>query len=397
MDDHELERLLADMESDRVERKSSLSDGEKVRQSLCALANDLPDHRQPGVLFIGIEDRGACAGLPINDALLKKLSDIRSDGAILPLPTLTVQKRTLAGCEVAVVTVEPAEAPPVRYRGRVYVRVGPTTRAASPEEERRLAERRRARDLPFDLRPLGSANVEDLDLDLFVRIYLPSALSPEVLEENQRSVVQQLASLRFATPQEPQVPTVLGLLVAGVDPRRFVPGAYVQFLRIDGTELTDPIRDQKEIGGALPDLLRRLDEVLEAHVFVSSDPGARIDPRQPDYPIAALQQLARNAVLHRDYEGTHAPVRVTWYNDRIDIQSPGGPFGQVTRANFGQPGITDYRNPDLAEAMKNLGYVQRFGVGIPIARRELERNGNPPLEFRVEDAYVQATLRKGSG
>ena len=60
-------------------------------------------------------------------------------------------------------------------------------------------------------------------------------------------------------------------------------------------------------------------------------------------------------------KGTNTPVRITWYNDRIEIQSPGGPFGSVTAQNFGQDGITDYRNPNLADAMKVLGFVQRFG------------------------------------
>jgi len=74
--------------------------------------------------------------------------------------------------------------------------------------------------------------------------------------------------------------------------------------------------------------------------------------------------------------------------------SPGGTFGQVTRENFGHPGITDYRNPYLAEAMKVLGYVQRFGVGIPIARQELKKNGNPPPEFGIEPTNILVTVRK---
>jgi ATP-dependent DNA helicase RecG len=119
-----------------------------------------------------------------------------------------------------------------------------------------------------------------------------------------------------------------------------------------------------------------------------------VELRRPDYPLIALQQLARNALLHRTYEGTNAPVRITWFNDRIEIQSPGGPFGQVTRANFGGPGVTDYRNPHLAEALKNLGYVQRFGLGIPLARQELEKNGNPPLTFDVQETSVLAILRR---
>jgi len=393
VDDHELEQLLADLESDRVERKESLSPIDKIQQAICAFANDLPDHRKPGILFIGIADNGACAGLTVDDKLLRRLADIRSEGNILPMPTMIVQKRIFMGCEVAVVAVEPSDAPPIRYRGRVYVRVGPTSRLASAEEERRLSERRRARDLPFDLQPLPSARLADLDKELFQRLYLPSAVSPEILEENRRSLEHQMSSLRFVTAEEPHLPTILGVLVVGIDPRRFIPGDYIQFLRIDGTELTDPLKDQKEIDGALSDLLRLLDEILRANIAVASDPTADpVEIRRPDYPLAALQQLARNAVMHRSYEGTNAPVRITWFEDRIEILNPGGPYGQVTRANFGQPGVADYRNPNLAGAMKNLGYVQRFGFGILLARQELEKNGNRPPDFQIRDSSVLVTI-----
>ena len=62
--------------------------------------------------------------------------------------------------------------------------------------------------------------------------------------------------------------------------------------------------------------------------------------------------------------------------------NPGGPFGEVTIETFGQPGLTDYRNPNLAEAMRVLGFVQRFGYGIPLARRLLQENGNPEPGFQ---------------
>jgi ATP-dependent DNA helicase RecG len=98
--------------------------------------------------------------------------------------------------------------------------------------------------------------------------------------------------------------------------------------------------------------------------------------------------------LHRTYEASYAPVRVYWFEDRIEIHNPGGPYGAVTAENFGQAGVTDYRNPHLAEAMKVLGFVQRFGVGIAMARKELERNGNPPLQFKVQPSAVLAVVRK---
>jgi ATP-dependent DNA helicase RecG len=395
MDDRELEVLLKDLESDRTERKASLSDPNRVRQAICAFANDLPDHRQPGVVFVGVNDDGSCANLRVTDELLRTLSDMKSDGNITPFPSMTVQKRNLAGCELAVVAVSPSDAPPVRYKGRVHIRVGPRRDIATLEEERHLAEKRRSKDLPFDLWPVSSATLDDLDLDLFRRTYLPSAVSVEIVEENQRTNEQQLASVRFMTVGTEVRPTVLGILVVGKDPRQFLPCAYIQFLRIDGLELTDPIKYPKEIAGPLPDLLKMLDEVFEANISVASNiTSGPTEIRHPDYPIEALRQIARNAVLHRTYEGTNAPVRITWFSDRIEIQSPGGPYGQVNRQNFGQPGVTDYRNPHLAEAMKNLGYVQRFGVGIPLARREMEGNGNPPPEFIVEAAHVLAILRR---
>ena len=84
---------------------------------------------------------------------------------------------------------------------------------------------------------------------------------------------------------------------------------------------------------------------------------------------------------------------MTWYSDRVEIYSPGGPYGVVTAENFGKPGVTDYRNPLLAEAMAGLGYVQKFGAGLEITRRTLERNGNPPPEFTVDAAYIGVVVR----
>lgn len=297
---------------------------------------------------------------------------------------------------MAVVIVQPADSPPVRFKGRIWIRVGPRKATASPQEEARLAEKRRSGDLPFDVQPVRSATLNDLNRLLFEQEYLPSALAPEALQENQRSLEQQLASLRFVA-LDPFCPTVLGVLVVGRDPRQYLPGAYVQFLRIEGEELGDPIKDQKEIDGPLGDMLRMMDETFQAHISVASDATAEpIEVRRPDYPLVALQQLARNAVMHRTYEHTNAPVRITWFSDRIEIQNPGGPYGQVTPENFGEPGVTDYRNPHLAEAMKNLGYVQRFGMGIALARRALERNGNPPPEFTLAGGHVLVVLRRAA-
>jgi ATP-dependent DNA helicase RecG len=397
MTDRELEMLLDECESDRSERKESLSDTDRIRQAICAFANDMPNHQLPGVIFVGARDNGEPSGLPITDQLMLTLSNMRSDGKILPLPTMTVQKRALKGADMAVVIVEPSYAPPVRLDGRVWIRVGPRRAIATAEEERRLSERRRAHDLPFDISPARGTTLADLDMDLFERVYLPSSIAPEILEQNRRSREQQLTSLRFITTDLSPIPTVLGILVTGKSPADCIPGAYIQFLRVAGHELSDPIKDQKRIEGPLPELMRNLDAAIVAHISLETDiTSSTVERQRPDYPVVALQQLTRNAVLHRTYEGTNAPVRIYWFEDRIEIMNPGGPYGQVTRQNFGQPGVTDYRNRYLAEAIRNLGYVQQFGVGIQLARKSLRDNGNPPPEFTLEDTYTLVTLRRGT-
>jgi ATP-dependent DNA helicase RecG len=397
MTDQELEMLLKDIESDAVERKESLGGDARdtIRQAICAFANDLPDHRKPGVVFVGVRDNGSCTGLPITDELLRTLADMKTDGNILPIPSLAVERKKLAGGEVAVVTVQPSDAPPVQYKGRIWVRTGPRRGIASAQDERILNEKRRYRDLPFDLHPIQHAKLEDLNRRLFEEDYLPSAFAADILEKNDRSYERRLATCRMIQDVAQPIPTVTGCLVLGKLTRDLIPNAYIQFLRIDGTTLSDPIKDAEDVDGPLGQIISRLDQKLEAHIQTAVDlTSGPVEIRKPDYPLAALHQLARNAIMHRTYESTNAPVRITWFNDHIEIQNPGGPFGQVSKENFGRPGVVDYRNPHLAEAMKVLGYVQRFGVGIQLAQESLRKNGNPPAKFTVEDTFVHVEIKR---
>lgn len=94
---------------------------------------------------------------------------------------------------------------------------------------------------------------------------------------------------------------------------------------------------------------RRLEEQLAAHNRIT---GGHLERRTHSHPMEAVHQITRNAVMHRAYEATNAPVHVYWFNDRIEVTNPGGPYGVVTRERFGEPGQVDYRNPNLAEALK---------------------------------------------
>ena len=396
----DLEAMMADLESDRVERKESVQGDSpaRIREAVCAFANDLPDHRRPGVVFVGADDDGRPSGIKVTDELLRQLADVKTDGNIVPPPSLIVGKHHLFGQDVAVVTVLPSDSPPVRYRGRIWIRVGPRRAVASAQDERVLNEKRRHRDPHFDARPVYTAGLADLRVGFFKDEYLTAAIDPETLAANDRTPEERLAAAKMIVSAEDPVPTVAGLLVLGKRPLDHLPGAYIQFLRIGGNEWGGEVVDEARCDGPVADVIRRLDDKLIAHNRTAVDfTSGPVETRRSAYPLGALQQLVRNAVMHRTYEDTNAPVRVYWFDDRIEIISPGGPYGAVTADTFGHPGVVDYRNPILAEAMRVLGLVQRYGFGIPLARQELLKNGQDEPEFRIEPNGIQCRVKANSG
>ena len=252
------------------------------------------------------------------------------------------------------------------------------------------------RDPHFDARPVRTATLDDLKVAHFEHEYLPAALAPEELAATARTPEERLAAAKMIVAVDDPVPTVAGILVLGKRPQDYIPGAYAQFLRVAGNEWGGAVVDEARCEGMIEDVVRRLDDKLIAHNRTAVDfLSGPVETRTSTYPIGALQQLVRNAVMHRAYEGTNAPVHVYWFDDRIEIISPGGPYGAVNAENFGRPGAVDYRNPIIAEAMRVTGLVQRYGFGIPAARRELIDNGQDEPEFRVDTSAVRCTVRIG--
>ncbi|MFI8501007.1 helix-turn-helix domain-containing protein [Streptomyces sp. NPDC085524] len=190
----DLADLLGTKETACLEFKQSAKRPEAIRRAICALANDLGRH-SGGDLLIGVADNGLpVEGVDTSDRALLALTDMRDDGLILDRPSMTVTVEAYQGKPVIRIRVEAASAPPVRFDGVIWVRPGPTTRRANRDDERVLTELRRAGDGPFDIRAMAGSTLDDLDLGVFRSSYLPAVVDPDVLQENGRPLLQQLAS-----------------------------------------------------------------------------------------------------------------------------------------------------------------------------------------------------------
>ena len=193
-----------------------------------------------------------------------------------------------------------------------------------------------------------------------------------------------MASLRLFDTRF-NCPTYAGILLLGYDPQYFIPGAYIQYVKFAGTTRATKVLKENRFKGNLISMLKELEYFIKYSIeskrpeFVSV---LREEPRI-NYPWEAIRELAMNAVMHRAYNGNNSPIKFYEYSDRIEIDNPGNLYGKVNLENF--PNETDYRNPNIAEIMLNLGYVNRFGSGVNTVSTLLEENKSNPAEFLLGD------------
>lgn len=371
--------LLGDMESDLIERTISIKEN-KLGPAVCALSNDFPNHKKPGYVLLGVNDDGKLAGMTWSDHELQAIGNVKTNGNVLPQPSMVVSPIfKFPEGELVVIQVNPSSYPPVRYDGRCWIRIGPRRDRATIEEEKILIERRASYAKTYDLVPALGASLEDLALEYFKSMYLPLAIDKDTLKENGRTIEEQLSSLRFFDNKE-QCPTHAGILIFGINPEFYLPGAYIQYVKFMGEEMNSDVEFEKKFSGALITELNSIDDFIKNNI-IKERPVKNESLKEDNirnYPFWALRELLMNAIMHRNYD-SNSPIYIYEFSNRIEILNPGGLFGDANAQNF--PNASDYRNVVLAEALKILGYVNRFNYGVKRAMDELGKNGNGEPDF----------------
>jgi len=377
--EEKVSELLADIESDLIERTISVKEN-KLGPAVCALSNDFPNHKLPGYILLGVNDDGKIAGMKWTDEELQAIGNVKSNGNVLPQPSMVVSPifKYPEG-EIVVIQVTPSPYPPVRYDGRCWIRIGPRRDKATVEEERILVERRASYAKTFDLVPALGAKIDDLAIEYFKTTYLSAAIDKDTLKENGRTIGEQLASLRFLDIKE-GCPTHAGILLFGINPEFYIPGAYIQYVKFNGEEMTNDVEFEKKFSGALVTELNSIDDFIKNNIV--KERPVKMDSFQEatirNYPFWALRELLMNAIMHRNYE-SNSPIYIYEFSNRIEILNPGGLYGDVNAQNF--PNASDYRNVVVAESLRTLGYVNRFNYGVRRAIAELIKNENGKPDF----------------
>ena len=365
--------------------------GPRISQTELAKAMVGMANAEGGLLAIGFRD-GECAGV---DPSSKAASGWRQAAATRTEPPVAAEFEFLdcrgAGGEtVPVCLIEIAAGQAVhRTAGdEVYLRVGDSN--LLQRFEQRLALHYDRADTGFEQRPAAPFGDDDLD-EALVAAYL------DEIGETRREA--HLRTRKFIGPDDRA--TAAGVLMFGAAPQAAFPQALVRVLRFKGTE---------RLYGADQNLIfdRRCGGTLPAQIEAASEAIAEQMPRRhalgaggkfewmPLLPEAAWKEALVNAVIHRAYSNFGDQVRVSIYEDRLEVHSPGRFPGLATPRDL--PNVIRFaRNPQIARAMSELSYGEEIGEGLRRMIREMEAHGRPPPLVEQTPGGVAVTLQIAPG
>jgi predicted HTH transcriptional regulator len=152
------------------------------------------------------------------------------------------------------------------------------------------------------------------------------------------------------------------MLLFGHDRERHFPDAWIQLGRFRGTNRTS-IDDQQELHSYPVNALEEAIAFVRKHSLISAHIGAVRRTEHWTVPPAAVREAVINAVVHADYSQRGAPIRVSFFDDRLEVENPGLlPFG-LTVEDL-QRGISKLRNRVVGRVFHVLGLIEQWGSGI---------------------------------
>lgn len=246
----------------------------------------------------------------------------------------------------------------------------------------------------YELQRCSGAAWDDID-EAAVRKYL-SARASGVLEQPGITLAALAVGQGFARRQgEGLAPTVAGCVLFGRHPEWVQPAWRVTALRISGRAITDPIVDRVDTEGPALRVIEQAEAFMRRNLRVARvlvDLGTHFEEQDvPEYPLAAVHEAVANAIAHRHY-GVPAPVFLRLYEDRLEVQNPGGLLPGVVLAQVLAGGESRRRNPVIADVLRQMGKMTAVGRGLPLIVHALAQLGAPPPQFAVDADSFRVTL-----
>jgi len=350
-------QLIHQPEGKQLEFKRDLSSPQPIMKTLTAFANTAG-----GRLIIGIADNGEVIGVekPLDDEerLCSMIADSIAPHLVPNIELVTVENKTLLVVEVFLSGTRPHWFKSIGQERGCFVRLGSSNRQADMQL---IAELQRGvAGISFDSIPMSHLGLDDLDMAAIKADFSTKSIDEAALQ-----------SLKIITRDQGRiVPTHGGVLLYGKDRRFHFDDAWIQCGRFIGHDKGD-IFDHIDINDPLPSAVDSIMLFLKKHAMRGADFS---EVRRKDLwsiPIDILREVVINALVHSDYSHRGTPIRIAFYDDRIEIDNPGLLLPGMTIDDMKQ-GVSQIRNPVIARVFRELDLIEQWGSGVPGILREAQ-------------------------
>ena len=399
-----VEKLISGkiVEGERIEYKKGWNPA-AIYRTICAFANDF-ENIGGGYIIVGTEEEKGRAKRPVTgisvdelDAIQKKM--VEYNKLITPHYDPKINIETIDDASILVIWVpggnqRPYEVPEdvtvkKNKKHRYYIRRYASTVQADKDERDELISL--TRQTPFDDRINTQASIEDIS-PLLVREYLHNVNS-SLVEQIETTPINEIyrAMDLISGPSELLYPKNVALMMFNYRPEKFFPYSRIEIVEFPNG-LGDPVFFEKPaITGPVYVQIQKALAQLESIVLkerIHKLPDRAEAQRVWNYPFRALEESVVNALYHRNWE-IREPVEIRILPDCIEIVNQGGPDRSAKMEEI-QKGLIHnrrYRNRRIGDFLKELDMTEGRGTGIPIIRREMERNGSPEPRFETDENY----------
>ena len=387
--------MIANGENSGVEFKRDVLQNHELARELVAFSN-----LDGGMVLLGVDDDGTVTGLTRDDLEGWVMTACRDKIRPGIIPYFETIRDVRPGADVAVARVPRGVDVHSQWhhnRNTYYIRVGTRSREPTPQELSRLFQQRGT--FRADLRPVSGSKIADLDRrrlkDYFERVRQQDVPADDDGEGWRTLLVNTEVMVEEGV-------TLSGMLLFGRAPNRFLPQAGIDAVAFPGTEKDYAAKERGALRGPMTPLMGRDGTVLEAGladqalefvrrntaVIAGLEDGARRVER-PTYPIDAVREAVVNALIHRDYLLANTDIELAVYRDRLEIVSPGTLPNGMTPQRM-RAGTRAARNQLLKDVMRDYGYLEHMGMGVPrkIVRGMKEHNETDPDLVEQDERFI---------
>lgn len=373
---NKIQEIIRQPEGRRLEFKEQLPSHADLAKTIVAFANDAG-----GDFYLGIKnDPREITGVPETDlmTLEEKITNIIHDQCypvILPEITfLNIDGKHILRVQIYKGSNLPYFLKKKSYEQGTYIRVGSTNRLASTEIIAELKRQQMGRS--FDSELVYEKPASEISFEFFNKYFLEKAG-----ESVSNTVLRKLDLVK--TEHGTTFPTNALILISDDElKRRLFPLAKIECARFKG-EVPGNFIDQKTFEGSILEQSDLAYQFVLRHISQGSTDytGVYRNDRW-EYPVIAIREAIRNAIIHRDYSLTEMDIKIAVFDYKIEITNPGklAPTVDFSDMLSGQSSI---RNKILAPVFKHLGIIEQWGNGLKLIAEELKNY--PEVEFRWKE------------